>query len=73
MLTLGEGLGSLRVLYEDSSSLNGKFVVEESELPGQEGCVRRLVFTNSSHLAQTEVVMMPAGEQHCFCNNYIEL
>ena len=59
MLTLGEGLGDLRVLYEDSSPFNGKFVVEESELPGQDGCVRRLVFTNSPHLAQTEVVMNP--------------
>ena len=50
------------MLLEDSSPLSGDFVVEESELPGEEGqqCVRRLVFINSSHLAQTEVMMMPS-------------
>ena len=43
-------------------------MVEESELPGEEGqqCVRRLVFINSSHLAQTEVMMIPSESLYMY-------
>lgn len=67
VLTLGEGLGCRRVLLEDSSPLSGGFVVEESEVTEGGGggeWVRRLVFVDTSHLAQTEVKMRP-GKVQC--------
>ena len=53
ILTLGEGLGSREVLFESSSPLSGKVVVEESEDEGVR--VRRLIFLCTPHLSQTEV------------------
>lgn len=55
VLTLGEGLGSRQVLFEASSPVSGKLVVEESEEEHGGGMVRRLVFLCSPHLSQTEV------------------
>ena len=61
MLTLGDGLGSRVVLHEGSSAHSGGYVVEEcdSSEVGEGVRVRRLVFLNSQHLAQTEVHMIP--------------
>jgi hypothetical protein len=57
VLTLGDGLGSRVVLHEGSSAHSGGYLVEECE--GGEGVrLRRLVFLNSQHLAQTELHMV---------------
>ena len=61
ILTLGDGLGTRKVLLEDSSLLSGAFVVEESESDDVDGLVRRLVFMATPHLAQTEVLMKRPG------------
>jgi hypothetical protein len=57
VLTLGDGLGSRVVLHEGSSAHSGDYVVEECDGgEGGEGVrLRRLIFLNSQHLAQTEV------------------
>ena len=60
MLTLGDDLGSRVVLYEGHSSVSGGYVVEECEGGGGE-TVRRLIFTSTPHLAQTEVRMVQGG------------
>ena len=60
VLTLGDGLGSRLVLHEGHSSESGGYVVEECEGGGGE-VVRRLVFTSTPHLAQTEVRMVQGG------------
>ena len=55
-MTLSEGIGSRTVLTEDVSSFSGRFIVEESE--GEEGgLTRQLIFLESPHLVQTEVLM----------------
>ena len=63
VLTLGDSLGERSILCEDSSSLSGRFVVEESGggEGGEGAVVRRLVFMSAPQLAQTEVRMIPGG------------
>jgi len=63
VLTLGDGLGSRLVLHEGHSYESGGYVVEECEGGGGD-VVRRLVFTSTPHLAQTEVRMVQGG---CVC------
>uniref|UniRef100_A0A1X7V9F0 Methyltransferase domain-containing protein n=1 Tax=Amphimedon queenslandica TaxID=400682 RepID=A0A1X7V9F0_AMPQE len=58
VLSLAEGVGSRTVLLESSSSSSGGFVVEESQDEEERGLVRRLVFLESPHLAQTEILMI---------------
>ena len=60
VLTLGDDLGSRVVLYEGHSPVSGGYVVEECEGGGGE-MVRRLIFTSTPHLAQTEVRMVQGG------------
>ena len=60
VLTLGDDLGSRVVLYEGHSPVSGGYVVEECEGGGGE-TVRRLIFTSTPHLAQTEVRMVQGG------------
>ena len=60
VLTLGDDLGSRVVLYEGHSPVSGAYVVEECEGGGGE-MVRRLIFTSTPHLAQTEVRMVQGG------------
>ncbi len=67
VLTLGDGLGSRVVLQEGNSTHSGRYVVEECT-EGEER-VRRLVFLDTPHLAQTE--MRLTGERKS-CNALIE-
>lgn len=56
VLTLGDGLGSRVIVYKGCSSYSGEYVVEECD--SKDGRVRRLVFLNTPHLAQTEVKLL---------------
>ena len=60
VLTLGDDLGSRVVLYKGHSPVSGGYVVEECEGGGGE-MVRRLIFTSTPHLAQTEVRVVQGG------------
>ena len=55
---MSEGVGSRTVLLESSSPHSGGFVVEESQDEDERGLIRRLVFLESPHLAQTEILMI---------------
>jgi len=63
VLTLGDGLGSRLVLHEGHSYESGGYVVEECEGGGGD-VVRRLVFTSTPHMAQTDVRTVQAV---CVC------
>ncbi len=62
MLTLGDGLGLRVVLQEGNSTHTGRYVVEECT--EGEGRVRRLVFLDTPHLAQTEMRLISEEENH---------